>query len=302
MYRLRNYLLCVLISILLVFAFAAAEIAVFAKSSASDPQTYRSLIDEKNIADDVYRTVSEKFESTENATGIPASVYTEHLTPENVKNIMNGIITDAFDYIYGRSSTFEYSGYDSEFSEMKASVEKFFDEYASSEGIKKDETFSKKVDSVYENARDTVLENADVFQLKKIEKAGYLKYAGKALKYISPAFAGSLTVCAVLILLLVLANLKKITNVFYWLSVSLGITSVFYLAAGIFLRVTGYFDRFAIKAAHIFRAMTGAMYSFTDSFIIINAFAFALSIIFMIIFAAGGKEKAAAGSESKINS
>lgn len=291
MYRLRNYILCVLISIILVFIFAAAEASVFAKYKAADPQTYRSLIEEKNIAADALKVISDKFESMENATGIPAAVYTDPLTEEKIKSIMNGCISDAFDYINGKSQAFEYSDFNEEFSPMDASIEKFFNDYADSEGYVKDDAFNKKVVSVQKNARDIVLENCDVFQLKKIEKAGYLKFAGNAVKYIDPAVIASLAAAGFFVLLLVIANIKKITNVFYWLSVSLGITSVFYLAAGIFLKVTGYFDRFAIKATHIFRAMTGTMYSFTDKLILINIVVFAAGLVFMMIFAVAAKEK-----------
>lgn len=291
MHKLKNYILCVLISILLFFSAAAAQGVLFIKYTVLDPETYYSIMDQNGVYEKVYSELDKHFQSEENATGIPANVYMDAITQESVKNIVNDSVSNAFGFINGNSNSLDDKLYESELVPLKNSVDKFFEEYAASINYKKDDAYYEKTASVFKSASDYIIETADVYQFKTIEKAGYLSYAKTAAKYADIGTAAAIALNAVLILILIISNIKHISNCLYWLSISAGSVSVVFLSLCIYLKVTNYFDQFAIKAQHIFTAMTGAFSLFTDRLTAVNVIILAVSILFMIFFAFAGKEK-----------
>ncbi len=290
MYRLRNYILCALASVLLFFAAAGTEAAVIAEKCALNPETYQTVLRKNDVYGKVHNEIKKHFESEENATGIPAEVYLEAVTPEFCEMLVNDSINSALAAVLDGREHIEYSRDDS-FAPLRESVEKFFSDYAESINYKKDDVYRQKVDSVCADAEAAVLETADVFQFSKIEKAGYIKTASRAAGLLGRLMAAVLVADAVLLLILVLASIRKITGVFYWLSISFGSVSVVMLALGIWLKTSDFFSRFAIKASHIFSAITGTCIWYTDLIITVNAVLLAVSVLFMIIFAVAGKEK-----------
>lgn len=291
MYKLRNYIFCVLISILLFFVFVASQAVAFTKLSVLNEKTYKDVIENKKIYSDVYSKLETDYHTKENATGISADVYMNAVNEQTIKEIMNACVTNAFAYINGNKDTLDYSSDYNKLEPVKKSIDTFFDDYASSINYEKDDAYFKKTASVYEEAQKEFFETSDVYQFSTINKAGYLKYAKKVTKYLNVGIVAILAFAAVLIILLIVANRKNIRNCLYWLSISAGFASVLYLALCIYLKATNYFDKFAIKAPRIFNAMTGAFNKFAEQLIVVNVAVLAVSIIFMIIYIVKGKEK-----------
>lgn len=291
MYKLRNYIFCVLISILLFFVFAASQAAVFTKVSVLNEKTYKDVIENKKIYNDVYSKLETDYQTKENATGIPADVYMNAVDEQTVKEIMNGCVTNAFAYINGKKDSLNYSSDYNKLDPLKNSIDTFFDDYASSIKYTKDDAYYEKTAAVYEEAQKDFFETSDVYQFSTIDKAGYLKYAKKVTKYMNVGIAAIVGSAVVLIILLVVANRKNILNCLYWISISAGFSSVLYLGLCVYLKATNYFDKFAIKAPRIFNAMTGAFNKFADQLIIVNIAVLAVSFIFMLIYIVKGKEK-----------
>lgn len=291
MYRLNRYFLCAVISILLFFAAAGLEGMFIARNYALSPSTYKKVLELNSVYEKTYYEIKKSFESEENATGIPATVYTDAVTPDAVREITDSEIDAAFRCITGETETIDYSEANNKTEVLKDSVDSFFDDYAKSVHYTKDDAYYQKTESVFNTASERITDTADVFQFKKIEKAGYIGLARKVSSLVTPAFFGFAAVTAVLLIILLIANLKNFPGFFYWSGISFGSVSLIALAACIFLKQSQYFNRFAIKASQIFSSITGACYYFTDKIILINGILFAVSVVFMIIFFITGKKK-----------
>ena len=289
MHKLRNYVLCIITTILLFFVLMAGQAVAFTKISVLKVDTYTDVIEKNDVTDKVYSQIESNYKSEVNATGIPENVYTDAFTKENARNIILDRVHNAFSYINGKSDNLEYSS--NELDNLKSSVTKFLSDYADSINHPKDDAYNAKVDSVYSDAETYILDTADVYQFSKIEKAGYLSKMKKAVKYIDVALIASAGAAAFLILILIAANRKNIKNCMYWLSISIGTSSILYLGACIYLKATDYFNSFAIKAPPIFSAMTGLFNKFTDQFIMVNSILLGLSLILTIAFIFGGRDK-----------
>ena len=291
MYKLRNYLLCALTAILLFFAAFAAEGAFVMKNYALVPDTYKYILKLNGSYEKAYNELCRQFESEENATGIPASVYTDAVTEDVFKSMIDSQIDSAFDCINGRTPTIENTSSEEELKVLRKSVEDFFDEYAKSINYQKDEVYYQKIDTVYESASEKINDTADVFQINKIAKAGFISAASKLVRYSGTIFIASFAATGFLLLVLVIANIKGFSGFFYWISISFGSLSAIILAGGIWLKQSEYFNRFAIKAQHIYSSITGACYYYTDLLLGINAVVLAASVISMIIFWVAGRKK-----------
>ena len=289
MHKLRNYVLCIITTILLFFVLMSGQAVAFTKISVLKIDTYTDVIEKNNVTDKVYSQIESNYKSEVNATGIPENVYTDAFTKENARNIILDRVQNAFSYINGKSDNLEYSS--NELDNLKSSVTKFLSDYADSINHPKDDAYNAKVSSVCSDAETYILDTADVYQFSKIEKAGYLSKMKKAVKYIDVALIASAGAAVFLLLILIVANRKNIKNCMYWLSISIGSSSILYLGACVYLKATDYFNSFAIKAPPIFSAMTGLFNKFTDQFIMVNSILLGLSLILTIAFIFGGRDK-----------
>ncbi|WP_044974151.1 hypothetical protein [Ruminococcus sp. HUN007] len=118
-----------------------------------------------------------------------------------------------------------------------------------------------------------------------------MNLAAKTARYSDMLFIGSFALAGLLVLILLIANIKGFSGFFYWISIPFGSVSLLILAGGIWLKQSEYFNRFAIKAQHIYSAITGACYYYTDVLLMINAAMLVFSIISMIIFWVAGRKK-----------
>lgn len=291
MYKLRNYLLCALTAILLFFAAAGAEGSFILKNHVLNAETFKYVLKLNNSYEKAYSEMEKQFKSEENATGIPATVYTDAVTHEVFESMVNAQIDAAFDCINGNTGHVDRSVVEAKLDVLDKSVNAFFEDYAKSINYKKDDVYYQKVESVINSGSEVVLDTSDVFQFQKIEKAGYITIAAKLARYSDKIFIASFAVTGFLILILVIANIKGFSGFFYWLGISLGSVSFIAIAGCIWLKQSEYFNRFAIKAQHIYSSITGACYYFTDLLLMINVIVFAAALISLIIFSVAGRKK-----------
>lgn len=299
MHRLRNYILCVVVTILLFFTVTAVQGSLFAKYYVLNTDTYVDVIEEKDIGTKVYEVIEERYETEVNSTGIPSEVYMEVVNNPAVKEMVTGCVEDAFKYIKGKAKKLDYETCREKLVPLKKSIDTFFEEYANSINYEKDDAFYEKTSDVYETADKFITETADVYQFITIDAAGYLRYAKKVYDYIDIMMIVSIIASFVLIIIIIIANNKNLFNSFYWISISAGTSAVIFLAVCIYLKVTDYFDRFAIKAKHVFAAMTGLFNELTDKLITINLIIISISFVLMILYIVLGKEKNVTDSQNK---
>lgn len=291
MHKLKNYVLCTFVTVLLFFGMAGAQAAVIIKYSVLEPGVYHSILEENDVYDKTHSEIRKHFEREENATGIPADVYMEAVTKELVKELVNENISVAFSYINGKTEKPEFAASSDKLDVLKNSIDSFFEEYAASINYEKDDVYYEKTSSVYKNASSYILDTVDVYQFRTIDKAGYLSPARTVAGYADKLVICALGFVALMIVIIVVANIGRIANTFYWLGIASGSVSTVVLAVCIYLKTSGFYNRFAIKASHIFASITGACNRFTDILILVNAVLFVSGIIFMILFAFTAKEK-----------
>lgn len=299
MHRLRNYIFCVLVTIILFFSMTAMEGFIFIKASVLKSDTYIEVIDEQNVPDKVCEELTDHFEEKANATGIPKEVYEGVLENPVVQDVMGNVVDGAFDYIKGKAKGVDYEQAKEKLSPLKDSIKKYLEDYADKNEVEKDEEFYEKTEKFADDESEYIIDSADVYKFSTVEKAGYLKYAKFVADHINELIAASSAAVGVFMIILFLFNLKNKKNYLYWFSIALFIMSAAYLGICIYVKQTNYFDRFAIKAPPVFSAMTGAGYKFADQLIMINSIVIGAAFIMMLIYAVFGKDSSLIAAKAK---
>ncbi|MDO5560579.1 MAG: hypothetical protein Q4F95_13445 [Oscillospiraceae bacterium] len=296
MHKLRNYVLCVFISIALFFSLLATQAVFFVKISVMNSKSYCSIVEEGSITFNVYKQLESYYDMTSNTTGISSEVFMNNLTPSCLKTIILSCIQNGFEYINGTTDKLEYSSF--ELNGLNKDLEQVFSEYADDNSIEKDAEYNTRVNDFISQNEAAVFETADVYQFTTLDKMGYLKTMRTLNRYFNAGMFLSVLLTAVLIVCLFLANKKNKRNCTYWIGISLSLSSLICLAGASYLNFSGYFNRFAVKSPHIYTAITSILHKFSQQLIIVNVILLAAGVGMIVYFIFRGKDKRYEGMDN----
>lgn len=277
-----TYIVSVLLTLLMIFSGVAAAAANIAQFCALDTETALSLVESQNLPARVKGALETAFHERANTTGIPETVFADSITEEQLSPIIRNTITNGFAYIRGETASL---GTVHDFSVLEENLNAFFSDYADENGIEKDAVYDEAVARSIESAESLILSSCDVFRISTLGDAGILRQAQRIAPYLIYAALGTWVVVAVLILLLWLTNREAYAHTFYWTGTASVIIGLLMLIPASWLQTTNWFDRFAIKTDQTFAAITGYLYSLTQSAIQFSIVLLALGIVLFIVFA-----------------
>lgn len=136
-----KYFASIVITILLVFSLLAAEGTLFVRLYASKADTCLSVMEEQGLSDRIYTSLEARFTEQVSTSGIPAQVYMDALTREQLDSGVRASVTSAYAYLHGTSDSYAF---EMDLSSLEASIRQFFSDYADQIQYPKDETYEKK--------------------------------------------------------------------------------------------------------------------------------------------------------------
>lgn len=281
MKQIKLYLPNVLLTFLLVFVLLGLELTLFAKLVVLNPATFRTVAGQQNLKDKAYATLEADFKARANSTGIPAEIF---LTPMDKDALHEGIldsVTQAFDYLNGKRDTYEFT---MDFTELEASINAFFEDYAKEIGYEKDAAYEEKVASVIADAESEVLFVADTFKFSTMHRNGWLSKGRKYLGYLDPAVGGCAGLTALLVILLFLCNRKQGLHLAYWCGLTAGIAGLLLLTPCVYLIASDYFTAFAIGDPQIFAAVVGFLQLLTNRAAAMAGITLGCGILLLVLF------------------
>ncbi len=278
----KHFLPNCLLSTLLVLLLLATEITCFVRLFALNDQTYLTIMEEQNISARVQDSLTEYFTTQESTTSIPADVYLSTITDEEIHDAICANITNAFDYLFGRTDSLKT---EMDFTELEQNVEQFFSDYAASIDYEKDEAYDKKVKATISVAEKEILAQADVFKFQTLNQAGLFKTARRLIPYLDTATIGCVVLSILLCLILLLINRKAPRVLLYWYGCALTVSSVLPLIPLIYMKATDYFSAFVIKSARIYAAVTGSLNKLTNGMLLMFVISLAIGVILINVYA-----------------
>lgn len=283
MKKVTTYLPSLILSIILVLCFTASMAVIIVDINITEKNAV-ALAEKKEIASKSMSQIKKSFKEKSGSTGIPASVYTDAIDDEYLKDVIEIYITHAFKLFTAPELG---SGYDPIVpnSKLESSIDAFFNEQAEKNGYEKDEVFMKKLEATKNNAYKIIGSNCDVYKLSSLYNHGAMPKISKLYK-MRPLLTFASTGAVVLLILFLLAINRKDKKVFlYWTGVSAIISGVIGTVPSAYLLATKYFNAFSIKQPQVFAAYTGAMYKITEAFMAASIALIVVGISVIVLYA-----------------
>lgn len=280
MKSIRTYIPSLFLSVVLVLLFLGGSAVIISDINLTSAQ-FRKTAEEKNIETQIYTSIERNYLEKANATGIPAKVYTDHLSEEYLASVMNVYIDAGFKTMSDGSKFLPQIPVNPE---LEASIDKFFNDYADKTGYKKDENFEKKLASTKEDAYKLIGSQCDAFKFSTLSSHGAMKTISKLYSYrIHIAVIISSAALAALIAMLII-NRKNKKAMLYWCGISALISGIIGTVPSAVLIADRYFDSFSIKQPQIFTAYTTTFYRLTEAFMAASIAFSAIGITMLVIY------------------
>ncbi|MBR5722809.1 MAG: hypothetical protein IKX57_04205 [Oscillospiraceae bacterium] len=264
MKRTSTYITCVILTVFLIFSCILAILAGSVRFRMLNTGAVLPVVTEQQLANKVSNTLQTEFKAAESASGIPASVYADAITPDKLEPMIADGISNGFAYLRGDTAKLEIRH---DFSELDDQITAFFEDYAAKHNVIKDDTYHEAVKTAKANAAERILSACDVFRFQSLADTGVLKTARTYIPWAGYAVAAAFGTVILFILLLFFANHREPETGFYWIGTGALIASVLLLIPALWLKHTRWFDRFAVKTDHTFAAVTGYLYGGTNAVI-----------------------------------
>ena len=261
---------------------------MIAKSRALNPETCRRLICTENLPKQVHDSLHKYYVQQENTTGIPAEVYANAIAEDQLRGMMTAAISGGFAYLNGTAETVKT---DISFSVLESDLTAFFNQYAEENGYEKDAVFHETLAKAIEAGKSNISVATDVFRFASLEDAGVLKKARNVLPLLPKLMIACIAADVVLLVILLVMYRKRVRDAIYWVAASIFCASNLMLVPALWIEKNQWFDRFAVKSAQIFAAVTGYLYGITGTVIKVGVAGIVLAVILWIVRMIGKKEE-----------
>lgn len=285
----------VIFSLLLVFSIMGTCVSIAAANKGMNVEYCLSLMDSENLVEKAQNTLKAHFAEQENTTGVPATMFENAIAAEKLDEMMEATIRNGFDYLNGNVETL---GIKPSFAGLDADMRLFYSSYADMYGYAKDEAYENAVDEAIAASEQSILGAVDVFRFSMLDDAGVMKKVRPYSPWVPRAWKGCLILDGVLLLILLLLNVKKLRQIWYWAGCSLLSAGVILLVPTVWLKSTEWFDRFTVKSEQTFAAVTAYLYGLTDTVKLYAIICLVLAVLAWIVcgicaYRAEKKKKAA---------
>ncbi len=281
MTNIRLYFPKIILTFLLIFLLTGTELSLLIQHNALTYKAFETVTVQQNLDEKAYTALESYFQSRSNSTGIPADVYLDAVTQEDMKQGILSSISKAFAYLQHDDESYAVT---MDFTELEKSVTEFFNQYAEENHYQKDEIFNQKVQSSIQEAEEKILYTADTFKFGTIAEHGWLAKIRSFLDIFRKIMTGLYICTGVVLILLILCCKNKFSELFYWLGLTGIISGLLISSPCLYLLKTDYFSAFVVKDIQIYAAVTGYLNYITH--LISTAFIITglAGIVFLLLF------------------
>ncbi|MBR0485795.1 MAG: hypothetical protein IJJ69_13640 [Oscillospiraceae bacterium] len=254
MTKIKLYIPKIILTFLLIFLLAGTELTLLVQNKALTYKTFETITVQQALDEKAYSTLESYFKSRANSTGIPAEVYLNAVTQEDMKQ---GILSGVSEAVRQMHSPADGYAITMDFTELETSVTEFFTQYADTNNIQKDETFRQKVQANLEEAEAKILAVADTFRFGTIYEHGWFAKLRLFLNLFQKLMIILCIATAVILLCLIFCCRSRFSELFYWLGLTALISGLLICVPCLYVLLTDYFSAFVVKDLQIYSAVTG---------------------------------------------
>lgn len=281
MTKIKLYFPKIILTFLFIFLLTATELSLLIQHNALTYKAFETVVNQQNLDEKACSVLESYFKSRSNSTGIPADVYLNAVTQEDMKQGILSSISEAFAYLHHETETYTVT---MDFTKLEKSVTEFFNQYADENHYQKDEIFNQKVQANIQEAEEKILYTADTFKFSTVAEHGWLAKIRKFLDIFRKIMTGLCICTGVILILLLLCCKGNFSEFLYWFGISGLISGILISVPCLYLLRTDYFSAFVVKDIQIYAAVTGYLNYITNQISTAFIITGIAGIIFLVLF------------------
>jgi len=283
----EKYIVNLILSIVLVFSLTGSMATVFAKEYLLDADTFIEVSDKHAVPEMAYNEINEYFIQSEAYSRIPADVYMSAMTVEDIKFLIDNKIKSRINYIYN-VTTGDYKEYgitDSKeiavFTRIEQNITDYFNEFAKENNVEVDDKYNTQLKNTIDTAISEIEDFTDVYMLNLVEKTGVFEKLRSVYGYLDIAMYGCMGLAGICLILIIVFSIKRISNAFYWISISTICSAIIGLVPMLYLKLSGITDRFIVRNECVYTAYTSFMSDAINTILIAELLVIAVGAVLL---------------------
>lgn len=253
--KLYHFAPIVVLSVFAIIFIILAETVFFVKRTLLDSEIYKSAMDQKAVSNAMYDELEKYFESLSSATGIPAEVFTEPLSEDELYTSSYMLLKDSLGYLSDSDAAKPETRYD--LSKLEKSITDYIEKDAEERGITKDEDYKKLLKNTVDIAKKQVTSRLDIIMLQTLSNSKVGESVHKYSGWITPVFWTLVGLALLMIIGIVIIDRHHPRDFFYWAGVLIAVPAAVFYFPALYLHRTEYFSTFFITNEYIHRTVTG---------------------------------------------
>lgn len=282
----EKYIVNLILSIVLVFSLTGSMATVFAKEYLLDADTFIEVSDKHAVPEMAYNEINEYFIQSEAYSRIPADVYMSAMTVDYVKSLIDVNIHNMFTYIYavGSGELDKHDFRDTngvDFEQLEKNITDYFNEFAKENNVEVDDKYNTQLQNTIDAAKSEIMNITDIYMIDLVDKTGIISKVRSVYGYLDIAMYGCMGLAGLCLILIIVFSIKRISNAFYWLSVSVICSAIIGLVPMLYLKLSGITDRFIVRNECVYTAYTSFMSDTINTILIAEVLLIAVGAVLL---------------------
>lgn len=278
----KEYIPNLLLSIFLVFSLIATTAVSIAKYYILNEKTLIENFEENNISQMTYEEIEKYFNTSEDYSGIPASVYMSAITKDDIKQMIEANIINTFSSITAGTENREQVNFD--FTALENNITDYFDKFAQEHNVEVDDKYKAQLQKTIDTAKSEIEDYTDVYMLNFISKTSIFDKAASIYKYLDIIMYICIGLTTVCIIIIAAISKRKLRFALYWYSMSILCSSAIMLIPTLYIKFSGIIEKLVIRNKCIYYAMTGYMSNIINKMMYIEIVMIVIALILLALY------------------
>ena len=272
----------ILVCILTVFT-VMGTFGVIMADKLYTPEYLISQAEKTNTYENAYNSLMKRFSDNYSVSNIPIDVYEKSFSADWMKASIDEKIRSSFEE---RAAAIDCT-------EAEKCITEYFEEYAHEKHVIKDETYEAKLAEAVSFAQKTALNEADVYSLDVMKRAGITEKLSKSVSLARKYKYACFGALAVLLIIMVLLKIPV-----YWAGTALFASGILLAVPATVVIANNMIGKFSLKSFTTYTLVTGTLDSIVGMVQKTGFIMFAAGVILIILYCIFGKgEKAGPNPE-----
>ncbi|MBR1725019.1 MAG: hypothetical protein IJ723_08415, partial [Ruminococcus sp.] len=246
-----------------------------------EPDLYSEAIGRKAVINATYEDLTNYFTQFSAPTGIPAEVFNDPITKDDLSAASFQLLKDSLSYLTDKNAPKPEITYD--FKPFEDSVVGYIESYSEENDIVKDDDYYNLIDNTVSTGEGQIIHHLDIMLLYDLSNSRYGELLHEKSGYVRTVFFASCIALMILLVVMILVDRRHPRDLPYWAGMIIAVTSLVILIPCYYLNKINYFSTFFIRSRHIYLTVTGVFQTMLNMIIYYETIMLVVGLILIIL-------------------